>query len=150
MPIPDPVKDAQFYDGVPLRRIAAFVVDTAVVTVLSLGVLLVGLIIGLVTLGLGVVVAIPVLAAIGFLYRWTMLSGHSATLGMLLLGLEVRRSDGEQLDQTTAFVHAAGFTGCLYIPVLLIGGWLSVLLTAERRMLHDLPLGTVVINRPLG
>lgn len=149
MSLPDPNRDPQFYQGVPVRRAIAFLLDIAIVTILALLLGLVGGVLGFLTLGLGWFVILPILAAIGALYRWATLGSYSATIGMLTLGIEVRTAGGDRLDWGEALVHALGFTLCLYVPPLLFAGWVTVALTREGRMLHDLPLATVVINRPL-
>ncbi len=148
MAVPDPTQDNQFYDGVVMRRLVAFCIDLVVILVLWCIVLVVGLLISVLTLGLATPLAMAVFAATGFLYRWAMLSERSATVGMLLTGIEVRNAGGNRLDPVMAFLHVAGFYLSVFVTPLLVIGWFMMLSSPHRRLLHDVPLGTVVINRP--
>jgi uncharacterized RDD family membrane protein YckC len=148
MGVPDPVIDGQFYDGVPMRRLVAFCIDLVVILGLWCVVLVVGLLISILTLGLGTPLAAAVFAATGFIYRWVMLIERSATLGMILTGIEVRDATGERLNPIVAFLHVAGFYVSVFATPLLVIGWFLMATSPYRRLLHDLFLGTVVINRP--
>jgi len=148
MGLPDPERDPQFYDGVPLRRFAAFIVDSVVTALIMSAVGSVLLVIGMMTMGLGLVAVPPAFALVAFLYRFTMLRERSATLGMLLVGIELRGPAGERLDGPTAAIHTLAFLATLFMwPLLLIGVTMAVF-NPRRQMLHDLPLGTAMINRP--
>lgn len=145
---PDPHLDAQFYDGVPARRLVAFCIDAAVVLVLWLVVLLLGAVLTVVTLGIGAPLAVLAASATDFLYRWLLLAEGSATLGMRLTGIEIRNAAGGRLDPVTAFLHVGGFyVSLIFLPLLVIG-WIMMAASPHRRLLHDAILGTVVINRP--
>ncbi len=148
MGVPDPVRDSQFYEGVPVRRLIAFCIDLLVIIALWCVVLVVGLIISVLTLGLGTPLAAAVFAATGFLYRWVMLAERSATVGMVVTGIEVRNAAGDRLNPVVAFLHVAGFYTSVFITPLLVIGWFLMASSPYRRLLHDLFLGTVVINRP--
>lgn len=148
MGVPDPVHDGQFYQGVPGRRFTAFCIDFLVIVALWLVVLVVGLILTVITFGVATPAAVLVFSLTGFLYRWIMLVQRSATLGMMLTGIEVRDAAGNRLDPVTAFLHVAGFYVSVFITPLLVIGWFVMAVTPHRRMLHDLVLGAVVINRP--
>lgn len=148
MAIPDPALDSQFYDGVPTRRFVAFCIDVVVILVLWTLVLLLGLVVTVLTLG----AAAPLLALAAsltdFLYRWYMLGERSATIGMMLTGIEVRAPDGDRLNPVLAFLHVAGFYLTVFFVPLLVIGWVLMATSPHRRLLHDTMLGTVVINRP--
>lgn len=148
MGVPDPVRDSQFYQGVPVRRLVAFCIDLLVIIGLWCVVLVLGLLISVLTLGLGTPLAVAVFAATGFLYRWVMLAERSATIGMILTGIEVRDAAGERLNPILAFLHVAGFYLSVFVTPLLVIGWFLMATSPYRRLLHDLALGTVVINRP--
>ncbi|MEM6488893.1 MAG: RDD family protein [Pseudomonadota bacterium] len=146
---PDPATDPQFYDGVRLRRLAAFAVDLLAILILLGGVAVIGVLIGLLTLGVGFLFLVPAFALTGIVYRATMLMDRSATLGMALMGIEVRDRDGEPLDSATAVIHTVAFTAMsLLIPVL-IASVIYACLNARGQTLHDALVQTVVINRPL-
>ncbi|HET7410873.1 MAG TPA: RDD family protein [Paracoccaceae bacterium] len=148
MTAPDPLLDSQFYDGVPARRLVAFCIDVVVVFAIWCVVLLLGLILTVVTLGLGAPLAALAASVTDFLYRWILLAQGSATLGMRLTGVEIRDSAGRRLDAVTAFLHVAGFYVTLFFLPLLVIGWVLMAATPHRRLLHDIPLGAVAINRP--
>lgn len=148
MSVPDPLHDRQFYEGVPMRRLVAFCIDLGVILVLWCIVLVVGLLVSILTLGLGTPLAAAVFAGTGFLYRWVMLAERSATIGMLMTGIEVRDAGGDRLNPVIAFLHVAGFYASVFLTPLLVIGWFLMLSSPYRRLLHDLVLGTVVINRP--
>ena len=148
MGVPDPVRDIQFYDGVPVRRLVAFCIDLLVVAGLWSVVLIVGLLISVLTLGLAAPLALAVFGAADFVYRWAMLAERSATVGMMLTGIEVRDAAGDRPNPILAFLHVAGFYVSVFVTPLLVIGWLLMAASPRRRMLHDVALGAVVINRP--
>lgn len=139
--LPDPDHDHAFYDGVPRRRLLAWVVDTIITT-------------GLVAL------AIPFTAFTGlfflpflwlfvsFAYRTATVAQNGATWGMRFFGIEVRTRDGARPDGTTAALHSGGYLAMTMVfPAQLIS--IVLMLTGPRAQgLHDLILGTAVINRP--
>ena len=149
MPIPDPDRDTQFYEGVILRRFFAFWVDLLVIAMIVAVAAALGLLFTAVTLGVGLVLALPAFTFAGFIYRWLMLSQRSATLGMLLTGIEVRDQNGERLSAPLAFLHTLGFAVTLYFFPLMVIGWIIMIASPHRRLIHDLILSTVVINKPV-
>lgn len=148
MSTPDPVLDAQFYDGVPMRRFVAFCIDAAIAFVLWCAVLLVGLFLTILTLGAGAPLLVFAISATDFLYRWATLADGSATVGMRLTGIELRDAAGRRLDPVTAFLHVGGFYVTVVFLPLLVVGWVLMAGSPHRRLMHDLILGTVAINRP--
>ncbi len=148
MGVPDPVHDSQFYQGVPLRRFVAFCIDLAIIIGLWCAVLILGVLVSILTLGVATPMAVVIFSATSFLYRWAMLTQRSATLGMIGTGIEVRSATGGPVDPLTAFLHVAGFYVSVFFTPLLVIGWLVMAVSPHRRLLHDLVLGTVVINRP--
>ena len=143
--LPDPELDRQFYTGVPARRFAAWMIDFVIVVAMSLIVIPV---LGILTLGLGFF-AIPfVYMAISYVYRVATIANRSATWGMRLMGIELRRADGSRFDLAFAAVHVALYTGCVVVPVLLLGNVLTALTTRYQQTLQDLALRTTAINRP--
>lgn len=149
MGIPDPETDPQFYDGVPLRRLIAFLLDSLVILILWFVVLVIFGIVTAMTAGLAAPLMLLALAGTGLFYRWMMLSQRSATLGMMALGIEVRDRRGEKCESGTAFLHSFAFLATLYFLPLAIIGWILMASSPHRRALHDTMLGTVVINRPV-
>lgn len=143
--LPHPVSDRRFYDGVPLRRLIAFVIDS-VATVL-LGVVA-GLVFGLATLGVGFLVFVPVLVATGFVYRAASIARWSATPGMLATGIELRNRDGLHLAPSEALLHTTLFAMLTVSGILQVLSAALMAMTPMGRGLHDMVLGTAAIHRP--
>lgn len=139
--LPDPILDAQFYDGVPVKRLIAWCVDVLVVA----GLILLAL---LASVGL-LVVVFPVLAfTLNLIYRAWTVQRWSATPGMRTVGLELRNRQGDKLSPFEAVAHSI-----IYILVFatLIGALVNavmMLVTDRGQGLHDMILGTTAINRP--
>lgn len=130
--------------GVLPRRLAAAVVDAAVLALLSGLAWLLLTALGILTLGLGFHL-LALLPVIPFAYHLTFIAGRSgATPGQSALGLAVRRND--DLGRPTlwqAFVWTLGF----YLTVAAGVIWFAAaLLTTRRRTLHDLASGLVVLR----
>ncbi len=143
--LPDPVRDAQFYDGVPLRRLMAFLLDALAILVISMIAMPVLIVL---TLGLAIPLFGVILFAIAFGYRWLTISARSATPGMMFTGIELRGPEGARLTPQEAAVH----TGVFLILMLTVIGWIATVIaimgTARHQGIPDLLLGTVAINRP--
>ena len=147
--VPSPYEDEQFYAGVPLRRLAAFVIDVVIAGLLMAVIAVVGLVVGFFTFGLGWLVAFALLVSADFLYRWLTISADSATWGMALTGIELRDSRGERLDAGQALVHTVAYYATVMLGVPLILNLVVIFLSPHRRLIHDFLLGTVAINRPV-
>lgn len=137
---PDPDMQPQFYEGVPTKRLLAWVVDTVIIAGLTLLTIPFTFFISLFFLPL-------VFVMLGFAYRMITLSRGSATWGMRLMAIELRDSGDEPLDQSQAFLHTMGYTISIMIaPLQLIS--VVLMLSSERRQgLTDMVLGTVALNR---
>jgi uncharacterized RDD family membrane protein YckC len=126
----------------------AFLID---LVVLSIPVILACVFIavfGVVTLGLGwalfwLVSPASVIWAIIY-YGATLGGPHSATMGMRVMDLELRTWYGAPTYFVLGAMHAVLFwiSVSLLTPLVLLIG----LFNGRRRLLHDIILGTVVIN----
>jgi uncharacterized RDD family membrane protein YckC len=144
----DPVTEPELFRGVLARRVFAFLID---LLVLSIPVILACVFIavfGVVTLGLGWALfwlVSPASVIWALVYYGASLGGaHSATLGMRVMDLEMRTWYGAPAYFVLGAMHAFLFwvsVSCLSPLVLLVG-----LFNGRRRLLHDVVLGTVVIN----
>lgn len=145
----DPVRDPELFEGVLPRRILAFAIDALLIFAPVALVFVCVVLFVLITFGL----AWPLLWLIYpgtviwilIYYGATLGSPASATLGMRALGLEMRTWYGAPCYFVLGAVHAVAFyvsVSALTPLVLLVG-----LFNARRRLLHDILLGTVVINR---
>ena len=143
--LPDPDRDRQFYDGVPMRRLAAWVIDLVVILVVGVPL---ALIFGLVTIGIGFALFPFIIATIGFLYRVATISRGSATWGMQIMGIELRRHDGSRFDLATAILHTTIYTVALWTVFLQVLSCITIVFSRHRQGLNDIILRTTAINRP--
>ena len=144
----DPWTQPELFRGVLTRRVFAFLID---LVVLSIPVILACMFIavfGVVTLGLGWALfwlVSPASVIWALIYYGASLGGpHSATPGMRVMDLELRTWYGAPGYFVLGAMHAVLFwisVSMLTPLVLLIG-----LFNGRRRLLHDIILGTVVIN----
>ncbi len=139
--LPDPDLDRQFYEGVPSRRLLAWVIDSVIT-------FLVTLLMALVSFGLGFFIFPLMWLVIGFFYRVSSIATASATPGMRLVGIEFRDREGNPLSPGLALAHTAIFTfasGMMILQLVSIG---LILGTRYQQSLQDMILGTTAINRP--
>jgi len=144
----DPLLQPELFRGVLTRRVFAFLIDLVVLTVpVVLGYLFIA-VFGIITLGLGWMLfwlAWPATVVWAVVYYGASIGGpHSATLGMRVMDLELRTWYGAPGYFVLGAMHAVLFwisVSVLSPFVLLVG-----LFNGRRRLLHDIVLGTVVIN----
>ena len=144
----DPWAQPELFRGVLTRRVFAFLIDLVVLSVpVIVGYLFIA-VFGLITLGLGWALfwlAWPASVIWAIVYYGASLGGpHSATLGMRVMDLELRTWYGAPGYFVLGAMHAVLFwisISFLSPLVLLVG-----LFNGRRRLLHDIVLGTVVIN----
>ncbi|MDU8945350.1 RDD family protein [Ovoidimarina sediminis] len=138
--LPDPEARPEFYDGVPMKRGLAWLIDAAVIGVLTALAVLLSAFIAAFFLPLTVLV-------ISFLYRWVTITGRSATLGMRVMSVEFRTRYGERFDSGTALLHTLGYTVSVAVfPAQLVS--IALMLITERGQgLTDHFLGTTAVNR---
>lgn len=141
----DPVRNPELFSGVRSRRIFAFLVDVVIIALLTLGAGVLVFFLGVFTLGLGFLLYAILPTAVALLYVAFTLGGPQAsTLGMRAMGLEMRLWYGAKPYPLLAAVHAIlfWFSVSLLTPLVL----LVSLFSDRKRLLHDIVLGTVVIN----
>jgi uncharacterized RDD family membrane protein YckC len=139
--LPDPAREAAFYEGVAVKRAFAFAVDFALIFVLALVILP--------FTAFAALFFFPFfIGVVGFFYRWATLASGSATWGMRLMAIEIRERDGLRLSAATAFLHVAGlYLSFAVFPVQIVSAVMMVAL-GRGQGLTDLLLGTAAINRP--
>lgn len=144
----DPVTQPEYFEGVLSRRLMAFCVDAVVVLGLIALLAVVIFVFGIFTLGLGWMLfwlLSPAFVVWAVLYNaLTLGAPASATLGMRLMGIEVRTWYGAPCYAVLGAVHAVCFwvSVSAFTPFVL----LLALFNDRRRLLHDFLLGTVVVN----
>ena len=143
--LPDPVHDAAFYEGVTARRLVAFLIDVVAIGALSAAAIL---LFGVMTLGFGFLAAAPVALTVSFIYRAGALAVWSATPGMALTGIEMRRFDGQPFGAVEAIGHTILFLLMFALVVPQIVSIAMLTLATPGRALHDFPFGAAAINRP--
>jgi uncharacterized RDD family membrane protein YckC len=146
----DPEANPELFDGVLARRCVAFLVDVVIIAVPVLFAALFILIFGLVTLGIGWVLfwllwPATVIWAIVY-YGLTFGSPASATIGMRLMDLEMRTWYGAPSYFVLGAVHAVAYWVLISFltPLVLLVAFFN----ERRRLLHDMLVGTIVINNP--
>lgn len=139
--LPDPERQPEFYADVPIKRLIAWVIDTAIILVMCL-------IVAIFTLGLGFFIFPALYVTLGFAYRTVTIAGRSATWGMRVLAIEFRRADGRVFDLPTAALHTLGYSVSIAVFPAQIASIVMMLSTARAQGLTDHVLGTVAINRP--
>jgi uncharacterized RDD family membrane protein YckC len=144
----DPATQPELFDGVPARRVIAFIIDLIILSVPMVFLAMFIFAVGVVTLGLGFVLygLMPVIAVLWalFYYGMTLGSPRSATIGMRVMDLEMRTWYGAPSYFVLGAVHAVVFwvTVSALTPLIL----LVCFFNSRRRLLHDMLVGTVVIN----
>lgn len=144
----DPTTQPELFEGVLARRVMAFLVDLILITVPLILLAIFIFVFGLVTLGLGwflffLMSPIAVIWALLY-YGLTLGSPASATIGMRVMELEMRTWYGAPSYFVLGAVHAVGYwlTVSFLTPFIL----LVALFNDRKRLLHDMLLGTIVIN----
>ncbi len=140
MHLPDPDLQPEFYAGVQPKRFFAWLIDSAIILGISL-------------------LAIPftgftaifyffaLMAIVNFVYRTATLASGSATWGMRFVGIELRVTDGQRLDTSTAAMHTLGYMVSFAFFLLQVISVALMLITARGQGLTDHLLGTTMLNR---
>jgi uncharacterized RDD family membrane protein YckC len=146
----DPVAHPELFDGVLARRMCAFVIDLIIIGLPVVAASIFIFLLGIITLGLGWILFWPlhVLSVVWALlyYGFTLGGPSSATIGMRTFGIELRTWYGAPGYFVLGAAHAIFYWISITIltPLILLIG----LFTSRRQLLHDLVLGTVLINSP--
>ena len=144
----DPAAQPELFEGVLPRRVVAFAIDFVIIAAPIVLAAMVIFAFGVVTLGLGwalywLLPPASVLWAIAY-FGITLASPESATIGMRVMDLEMRTWYGAPAYFVLGAVHAIlfWFSISALSPLIL----LVCFFNQRRRLLHDIVLGTVVIN----
>jgi uncharacterized RDD family membrane protein YckC len=144
----DPDLQPELFRGLLTRRVFAFLIDLVVLSVpVILGYIFI-FVFGIVTLGLGFMLfwlAWPATIVWAIVYYGASIGGpHSATMGMRAMDLELRTWYGAPGYFVLGACHAVLYWVSISFltPLVLLVG----LFNGRRRLLHDIILGTVIIN----
>jgi uncharacterized RDD family membrane protein YckC len=146
----DPDLHPELFDGVLARRVLAFMVDFVLIAVPVVLASMFIFVFGIVTLGLGFALywLLPPASVIWALvyFGLTVGSPSSATIGMRVMDLQMRTWYGAPAYFVLGAVHAIFFwlSISFFSPFVLLVAFFN----PRRRLLHDILLGTVVINSP--
>lgn len=148
----DPATQPELFEGVLARRVIAFMIDVIIIAIVAtpLAALLALFILalGIITFGIGwILFALiwPALVIWAIVYfGMTLGSPASATIGMRIMDLEMRTWYGAPAYFVLGAVHAIVF----WISVSALTPFIVLVcfFNDRRRLLHDMVLGTVVIN----
>jgi uncharacterized RDD family membrane protein YckC len=139
---PTNVVRADALAGVRTRRILAVCVDFVLVSLLVAALWIVSIVL---TFGLALFFLPPLFPFVAFFYNGLTVSGRNmATPGMRALDLEMRMSaSGARVPFINAAVQAVLFyVSWCFPPVFLVS-----LVDAEKRCLHDIIAGVVIVRR---
>ena len=144
----DPYTNPELFRGVLTRRFFAFLIDLIVLSIpVVLAVVFIA-VFGVVTLGLGwmlfwLISPFSIIWAIVY-YGASLGGSHSATIGMRTLDLQMRTWYGGPSYFVLGAMHAVLFWVSVSVltPFIMLLG----LFNGRRRLLHDIVLGTVVVN----
>ena len=146
----DPAANPELFEGVLVRRSIAFLIDVVIIAIPVLLAALFVFVFGLITLGLGWVLfkllwPATVIWALVY-YGLTFGSAASATIGMRIMDLEMRTWYGAPAYFVLGAVHGLLYwvTISFLTPLVLLVAFFN----ERRRLLHDMLVGTIVINAP--
>jgi uncharacterized RDD family membrane protein YckC len=137
--------NSSLYSDVRKRRVFAFLIDYAIIILLSIPAAIIILVLGILTLGLGWLLFAILIPLVALSYvAITMGGAQQATLGMRAMNIRLMRLDGVKVDGMLAIVHTILFWAfnTVLTPLIL----LATLFLDYKRTLHDLLLGTVVVR----
>jgi uncharacterized RDD family membrane protein YckC len=128
--------------GVRTRRILAVCVDFIVVGILAF---LLWLALTVATFGLALFILPPLFPFVAFFYNGFSVSGrHRGTIGMRMMDVEMQLVGGGRVPFIIAAIHAVLFYfSWMFPPVFLVS-----LFTHDKRCLHDIFSGVIVLRRP--
>jgi uncharacterized RDD family membrane protein YckC len=144
--LPDPATAPELFEGVLTRRVLAYFIDVVILAMIVSAIAFFGLIVGLLTLGLGwLLLPFAVVAAILGYYTVTLGSPMRATVGMSLMDIVLVPVRGYPLDGLAILIHPLVFWVTVWVawPISLF----VALLTPRRQMVQDLVTGTLMLRR---
>jgi uncharacterized RDD family membrane protein YckC len=146
----DPAVNPELFEGVLARRFIAFLIDVTIIAIPVMFAAVFIFIFGVITLGIGWALywLLSPAAAIWAIcyYGYTFGSPASATIGMRVMDLEMRTWYGAPAYFVLGAVHAIVYwvTVSFLTPFILLVAFFN----HRRRLLHDMLVGTIVINNP--
>ncbi len=146
--LPDPTLHPGFYDGVSIKRLAAWTIDTVLCFLMTLLITMTPLFINVVLVAASLLMWPLTFMVVSFLYRTVTISRKSATWGMRFFNIELRNRAAERLDSSEAAIHTAVFLGASLFVLPQLMSAVLMLLSDRGHGLHDIVAGTTMINKP--
>ena len=141
----DPIAEPELFDTIRRRRVFAFGIDLMLIALVWCVAAAIVFVLGILSFGLAwqLYAALWPLVALGYV-ALTVGGPKAATPGMTMVGLTVRMWYGPRPDWLIAAMHAVAFyISMLATPLVLVVG----LFSDRKRLLHDMLLGIVVLDR---
>ena len=136
------------YSGVLVKRFFAFAIDIIFMLVWILFGYFVIFILAIPTLGLALFFLSAVWLIVYILYIGLTLGGPTAaTPGMRIMGLEMTMLNGGKPGFSIACFHALLFWILLFSTIVILLSFIFALFNEQRRTLHDVFAGVVIVNR---
>ncbi|MGB0506853.1 MAG: RDD family protein [Pikeienuella sp.] len=123
----------------PIKRLFAFFIDVFLVWGIAIAVSIGSFGVGFLDFG-------GLLLVVDLIYRIATISTGSATWGMRMLGIGLRDKNGQKFDLTAASLHTIAFYIVLASVIIQFASALMMLGTERRQGLHDVLLGSVMVN----
>lgn len=141
----DPMANPALFDGIRSKRVFAFLIDVLLVAFFTFVAGVLVFFLGIFTLGLAWFFYAFLWQAVALIYTAVTLGGpNAATPGMRAMGIEMRLWYGAKPYALLAAMHVILFwlSFTLLTPLVV----LISLFSDRKRLLHDIVLGTVVMN----
>lgn len=136
---PDPDLHPEIYDGIPTKRLLAWVADMILIIGMCLLILPF-------TAFTGVFFFPFLMLVVGFVYRVVTLTTGSATWGMRLMAMELRDVRDRPFDFGTALLHTLGYSFSWAVAPLQLISIIMMCVTERKQGLTDIVLGSVAVN----
>ncbi|QKP78802.1 RDD family protein [Methyloligella sp. GL2] len=140
----DAATHPELFQGVLRRRIAAFILDALIITLLWILAVVVVLVLGVLTLGLAWLLIGAIFPIVGLGYNAMTVGGpNQSTIGMRQMGLTVKMWHGGTVSPLIGAFHALLFwlSLTIFFPILL---W--PIIDRQKRCLHDIFAGVVLVR----
>ena len=127
------------------RRLGAYFVDMLIIWAITTIIYFISTMLALINVNIGIIVSflaiiISIVYVVGF---WTWLG---QTPGKMALGVRIVKMDGTPISLGVAILRYIGY---IVSAVVVYIGYLMIAFHGQKRGLHDLIAGTVVIIEPL-
>ena len=138
-------RDGAVFERVRIRRILAYLVDLFLLSLVAFAVWFAGGLVVLLSFGLATPLVVGIGALVPLIYHTLFLSMEgNATPGMRALGLRLSTVTGAAPEPQQALLHTVLF----YVSVSVTNGLILLvsLFSEQKRCLHDMLCGTVVVD----